>query len=317
MSEFYSGPIFVTNPNFGKPKTAWEEESAPDESKKSFYPHFRKFAYLCRCLGCFPVNISKSSSKLTFSWDSAWTVFSVLALPMALFIYLILYPIQDPVFRIFVFFFLLNPVCLKVLFIRKIPSLIKLVCAMDSLDRDPCLKESDPDKTRKDYKFVIIFTLTTTILATFPIRIILHGIFQDIFGLYWVKFLTIFFQVSQMSLFYVVCYQMNHFYDRFSTALEALSETPCKEVKEEVIESYRLTHARLVTCVRLMDDTFGTWIGFVYVTTSCWFVIACYLSIYGTNNLHHVITLVQVILILFFIYYPAVLSDHIYNKVCW
>ncbi|XP_054260508.1 uncharacterized protein LOC128985151 [Macrosteles quadrilineatus] len=62
---------------------------------------------------------------------------------------------------------------------------------------------------------------------------------------------------------------MNHFYDRFSTMLEALSETPCTEVKEEKIERYRLTHARLVTCVRLMDDTFGTWIGFVYVTTSC------------------------------------------------
>lgn len=83
-----------------------------------------------------------------------------------------------------------------------------------------------------------------------------------------------------------------------------------------MVEDHRLIHAQLVRCVRLLDHSFGFWLMVTYITTSIQFIKTCYSIMYGAHPELFAALAVNVLCTLFFIFYPAVLTDRIYSKVC-
>ncbi|KAG8311203.1 hypothetical protein J6590_047776 [Homalodisca vitripennis] len=185
---------------------------------------------------------------------------------------------------------------------------------MDLIDVDSSLKERNVELIKKDHKFIICFGLVSSAIVMFPHSILTTGPVPQVIFYHFLHCQWMITSMAQSSIYYAICYQMNHFCDRYLSSLEEIASWPHNEVSEDLIEDHRIVQAKLMTCVRLMDDTFGSWLAFIYITNCVKFLLYCYYSMYGIRRGEMGLTLLQMIWFLFFVYRPAVLTDHINRK---
>lgn len=198
--------------------------------KRTFYPEFYKYALILKRFGFFPVHLTKRSSDLKFSWASVATFFSVLTLPVVQVVIVYMYPLE--LFRqFFQYTCVVFPLCTNLLYVSKLPTTIKLIQLMDSIDTNHCLKQGSKKETRKNTNFVIWVLLFSSLLVSFPFGCLMYGLSPAVLNSTVTRSHRGIVKIMEASVVYVVCYQMSVLYDRYHASLASLEELPCDQVE--------------------------------------------------------------------------------------
>lgn len=229
VDEFYVPTSHILTGMEKTTKRAWEVNIPMRMDNRTFYPEFYKFALIFKTVGFFPVHLTKRSSDLNFSWASLSTLFSILTLPVVQIVTVKMNPL-DIYNQFFAYISVSVPLCTNILYISKLPTFIKLIQLMDSIDTNHCLKQGDEKETRKNNSFVIGVLLFSALIGVFPIHFLMYGFIPEIINLYVCRFHRVVVKFMVTSFIYVVCYQLIVLYDRYHASLASLEERPCDEV---------------------------------------------------------------------------------------
>lgn len=297
------------------PRSAWEENNSQDMTTSSFYDSFCKFTAVIKYLGFLPIKFSKSSSDLQFSIKSLLSLSSLFGFVSIYLGFLTWFSSSDPLVQIFMYLILLKPVVGKVLFFSQLSQLIKLLQLMDTIDRDKCLPQAEENVTKKSTKAILGFVLVTLVTSLSPLNVVTTEVTPGFVHTYAFRCHSVICLVAQLAVYYFICYQMCSFYDRYHTSLKALVDQPCEEVSEKAIEDHRIAHGKLVNCIRFLNKSFSPYLGYIYFSINIRCLTECYDVIYNDRPRSRGLQALQMIVLLVFVYYPAVITDRFIQKV--